>query len=190
MATSGAMGTDNQYIKYAITIAQNSQNIASNTSNVTVSVRFYRTNTGYETYGNGTVYCKIDGTTYSAGVGPNQKITNAGIVLFSQTVTIGHNADGSKVLACSAWISHNRVSSNEQSYSQALTTIPRATTPVLPNPEVTMGGNLAIQLPRASSSFTHTLQHDFAAGDWTTFATGAGSSATLAVPLALSLIHI
>jgi hypothetical protein len=184
VATSGAMSTDNQYIKYTISIAQNSQSISGNTSNVTVSVRFYRTNSGYETYGNGTVYCKINGSTYSAGVGPTQKITNSGIVLFSQTLNIGHNSDGSKVLTCSAWISHNRVSSSEQSYSQALTTIPRATTPVLPNPEVTMGGNLAIQLPRASSSFTHTLQHDFAAGDWTTFATGAGSSATLAVPMA------
>ena len=83
MATSSAMKTSNQYVKYKITITQNSRDINNNKSNVTVSVRFYRTNTGYTTYGSGTVYCKINGTKYSAAVEPSQKITNSGIVLFN-----------------------------------------------------------------------------------------------------------
>ena len=126
MATSNAMNTSNQYVKYTISINQNSRDINNNKSNVTVSVRFYRTNTGYTTYGSGTVYCKIDGTQYSASVGPTQKITNSGIVLFTKTLDISHNGDGKKTLTCSAWINHNApLTSSEQSYSQELTAIPR-----------------------------------------------------------------
>lgn len=126
MATSSAMNTSNQYVKYKISITQNSRDINNNKSSVTVSVNFYRTNTGYTTYGSGTVYCKINGTQYSAAVGPSQKITENGIVLFSKTLDIPHNADGKKTLTCSAWISLNTpLTSSEQSYSQELTAIPR-----------------------------------------------------------------
>ena len=160
MATSAAMNTSNDRVKYKITITQNSQNVNSNTSNVTVSVRFYRTNTGYTTYGSGTVYCKINGTTYSASVTPSQKITNAGIILFTKTLNISHNADGTKTLTTSAWISLNTpLTSSEQSYSQALTTIPRATTPTLSSSSVNLGSSVTISLPRASSSFTHTVTY-------------------------------
>ena len=128
MATSGEMSTSNNKIKYTITVTQNSQSVANNTSNVTVSVRFYRTNTAYETYGTGTVYCKINGTTYSAAVTPSQKITYSGIVLFTKTLDISHADNGTKTLTCSAWISHEMLTSSEQSYSQVLTTIPRIST--------------------------------------------------------------
>lgn len=129
MATSAAMNTDRDVLKYKITITQNSQNIVNNTSNVTVKVNFYRTNTGYTTYGSGTVYCKIDGTTYTAAVTPSQKVTNSGIDLFTKTLDIKHNDNGTKTLTCSAWIKHDRINSTETMntpYSQALTTIPRA----------------------------------------------------------------
>ena len=159
MATSSAMSTSNQFVKYTITITQNSQSIANNTSNVTVSVRFYRTNTGYETYGNGTVYCKIDGTTYSASVTPSQGITNSGIVLFTKTLDISHNSDGSKTLTCSAWISHNApLTSSEQNYSQALTTIPRKSTLSVANG--TLGSAHTLTVTRQSSSFTHTIKYE------------------------------
>ena len=159
MATSGALSTSNQYVKYTITITQNSQNIANNTSNVTVSVRFYRTNTGYVTYGTGTLYCKINGTTYSASVTPSQEITNSGIVLFTKTLDIGHNSDGTKTLTCSAWISHNApLSSSEQSYSQVLTTIPRKSTMNVANG--VLGTAMTLKVTRQSSSFTHTITYE------------------------------
>lgn len=158
MATSGALSTSNQYVKYTITVTQNSQNVANNTSNVTVSVRFYRTNTGYTTYGTGTVYCKINGTTYSAAVTPSQKITNSGIVLFTKTLNISHNSDGTKTLNTSAWISHNApLTSSEQSYNQALTTIPRASSLTASNGTLEVSQNLTIN--RASSNFTHTITY-------------------------------
>jgi len=155
MATSGAMGTSNQYVNYTITITQNSQNLTNNTTNVTVSVRFYRTNTGYTTYGTGTVYCKINGVTYSAAVTSSQKITNAGIILFTKTLDIPHNDDGTKSLTCSAWISHNVVTSNEQSYTETLGTIARKSTMDVGNG--TLGATHTLTVYKQSSSFTHTI---------------------------------
>ena len=46
MADSSAMSTSNQFVKYHISVYENSTNLNSNTSNVTVHVYFYRTNTG------------------------------------------------------------------------------------------------------------------------------------------------
>lgn len=185
MATSSAMSTTNDKIKYTITITQNSQSVTNNTSNVTVSVRFYRTNTGYTSYGSGTVYCKINGTTYSEAVTPDDKITSSGIVLFTRTLNIPHNADGTKTLATSAWINHSVVSSSEQSYSQTLTTIPRATTPTLSASSADMGTSITINMPRASSSFTHTLEYAFGAATGT-IGTGLGTSIAWTVPLSLA----
>lgn len=185
MATSGALSTDNSNIKYKITITQNSQNVSGNTSNVTVSVRFYRTNTGYTTYGTGTVYCKINGTTYSASVTSDDKITSGGIVLFTRTLTIAHNADGTKTLNTSAWIDHSQVSSSEQSYNQALTTIPRATTPSVNDSDLNLGESVTISTPRASSAFTHTLKYSFG-GASGTIATGVTTSKAWTIPLSLA----
>ena len=185
MATSGAMNTSNDRVKYKITITQNSQNVNSNTSNVTVSVRFYRTNTGYTTYGSGTVYCKINGTTYNASVTPSQKITNSGIVLFTKTLNISHNANGTKTLTTSAWINLNTpLTSSEQSYSQALTTIPRATTPTLSASSVNLGASVTINLPRASSSFTHTVTYKIGNASGT-IGSSLGTSVSWSPPLSL-----
>lgn len=81
----------------------------------------------YTTYGSGICYCKINGRIYSVTVNYSQKITNSGITLFSKSLDIYHNADGSKYLETSACIRINMpLSSNEQGYGQWLSTIPRA----------------------------------------------------------------
>ena len=185
MATSGAMSTTNDKIKYKITITQNSQSVANNTSNVTVSVRVYRTNTGYTTYGTGTVYCTINGTQYTAAITSDDKITSSGIVLFSRTMNIAHNADGTKTLATSARITHDQFSSSSQSYSQALTTIPRATTPTVSASSVNMGSSITISTPRASSSFEHTLTYKFGSATGT-IASDVTTSRAWTVPLSLA----
>lgn len=185
MATSGALSTNNDNIKYKITITQNSRNVAGNTSSVTVSVRVYRTNTGYTTYGTGTIYCKINGTTYSDSITSSDKITSSGIVLFSKTLNIAHNSDGSKTLTTSAWINHSQFSSSEQSYSQALTSIPRATTPTVNDNDINLGTSVTVSMPRASSSFTHTLRYAFGNTSGT-IASGLGTSRAWTVPLSLA----
>lgn len=186
MATSGAMGTSNPYVKYTIDIRQNSQNVSANTSNITVSVRFYRTNTGYETWGSGTVWCRINGTTYSAQVTPNQKITSAGIVLFSKAVDIPHDSDGGKYVGASAWININSpLTSSEQTFGTNLTRIPRATVPSLSPSTQELGGRIQVSLPRASTSFTHNVRYTF--GSVTeTIATGATTSTSFVLPMSLA----
>lgn len=185
MATSSAMSTTNDKIKYKITITQNSQSVANNTSNVTVSVRVYRTNTGYTTYGTGTVYCTINGTQYTEAITSSDKITSTGIVVFSKTLNISHSADGTKTLATSARITHDQFSSSSQSYSQALTTIPRATTPTLSASSVNMGASVTINMARASSSFDHTLTYKFGSATGT-IGSDLGTSKAWTVPLSLA----
>ena len=187
MGTSGNMSTSNQYVKYTISINQNSQNVSNNCSNVTVTVRFFRTNVGYTTYGSGTCYCKINGTTYSATVSPSQKITNSGITLFNKTLDIYHNNDGTKNLTCSAWIDMNTpLTSSEQSYSQTLSTIPRASKPTLSSSSVTMGNSITVNTNRASSSFTHSLYYQIGSGGWNTIGTGIGTSKSWTVPISFA----
>lgn len=185
MATSSAMSTTNDKIKYKITVTQNSQSVTNNTSNVTVSVRVYRTNTGYTTYGTGTVYVTINGTQYTESITTSDKITSSGVSVFSKTLNITHNSDGAKTLATSARITHDQFSSSNQSYSQALTTIPRATTPTLSASSVEMGKSITISMPRASGSFDHTVTYKF--GDATgTIGSGLGTSKAWTVPLSLA----
>ena len=177
MGTSSEMSTSNQYIKYKITINQNWQSTAENYSNVTVTVNFYRTNTGYTSYGNGTVYCKINGTTYTASVSTSQKITNSGIDLFSKSLNIYHNNDGTKTLTCSAWISHDVVSSGEQSYSQTLSTIPRTST-ISSISGNTLGSPITVYINRNSDSFTHKVFYKRTDGQRFEVGSGVGTSHT------------
>ena len=181
MATSSALSTSNQYIKYKITITQKSQNTSNNTSNVTVSVKFYRTNTGYTTYGTGTVYCKINGTTYSSSVTPSQKITSSGIVLFTKTLNVSHNSDGTKTLTCSAKISHDQVSSDYQSFSMDLTTIPRKSTLSVGNG--TLGTSQTLTVTKQSSSFTHTIVATCGSASTTVCTKASSTSISFTPPL-------
>ena len=129
MATSSNFNTDNQYIKYRIIVTENSYSIANNTSNVTVKVQVWRTNQGYETYGTGTCYVNIDGTNYSQSITSSQKFTyNSYTQVFSKSVTINHNTDGTKALYVSSYISHSRFTSTSQGFTVNLTNIPRSAT--------------------------------------------------------------
>ena len=129
MATSSSFSTSNQYIKYRIVVTENSTSIPNNTSSVNVKVQAWRTNTGYTTYGSGTCYCNINGTDYSQNISSSQEISyNSYTELFNKDVTINHNADGSKTIYVSAYISHSRFTSNSQGFNVALTTIPRQAT--------------------------------------------------------------
>ena len=129
MATSSSFPTSNQYIKYRIVVTENSTSIPNNTSSVTVKVQAWRTNTGYETYGTGTCYCNINGSSYSQSISTSQKLTyNSYTTLFSTTVTIPHNQDGSKSIYVEAKIDHSRFSSDYHGFTVTLSQIPRQAT--------------------------------------------------------------
>jgi hypothetical protein len=163
MANSAAFGTTNKYINYRIECTQNWQDIENNISNVTVKVFVWRTNTGYTTYGAGTCYCAINGTTYSEKITTSHKITSSGIYLFNKTLDIKHNDDGKKTLGTAAYIDHATFSSSSNSADFKLTDIPR-TSSVTCN-SFNIGSSTTINIGRASNTFTHTLKYTY--GDLT-----------------------
>lgn len=127
MPTSKEFGTSNPHVKYKIEVTVNSQSIENNTSNITVNVWFYRNNKGYTTFGTGTCYCGINGTSYSQAITPSQKITNTSISLFTKTVDISHDNDGSKSIWVSSYINMNTpLTSSDQGFNAALPKIPRS----------------------------------------------------------------
>lgn len=175
-ATSSAMSTDNNYIKYKISVTPGTQSVTGNYTPVTVKVYVYRTNSGYTTYGKGTCYCKINGTTYSASITSSQKFTyNSNTVVFTKTLNIPHNADGTKTLVCSAWIDHSQFTSKEQSYSEVLTTIPRASS-ISSISGNTIGSQVTVNISRHSSSFTHKVFYTFGDSKNVVVGTGVGTS--------------
>lgn len=185
MATSGAFTTSNKYINYRIEVTQNWQDVANNYSNVTVKVFVYRTNTGYTTYGSGTLYCGIDGTGYSQSITSSQKITNSGIYLFERTVNIYHNGDGTKSIWVSANIQHERVTSSDQGFTVTLDTIPRKS-------EITsitgdwFGSDMTVTIDQKSSSFTTSVFVKTPNSDWVNVVWKAsGTSFTFTLPLSL-----
>ena len=141
-----------------------------------------------------------DGTSSACNIninGNNKSFSNTSTLngnqskkLGSHSATIYHNADGTKQFTISA--SHNfditwngaYVGNVSVSGNASLNTIPRATTPTLSNSNPTMGDTITISLPRASTSFTHYVFHDFWAGTWTQINTTAvGTSLSWTVPL-------
>ena len=184
--TSGNLDTNNQYVKYTISITENSTSATNNTSNVTVSVKFFRTNTGYETYGTGKVYCTIDGTQYTSSVGLSQKITSSGIKLFTKTLNIKHNSDGSKTLTVSSRISldlnGSNLTSSSQSYSHALTKLATNSTIESVTSSVSINGTntSTVKITRTNDSYTHTVK--WTVGSHTYSATKVGTSTSYAIP--------
>lgn len=158
MATSSQFSTSNQYIKYWFDVTTNSQNVNNNTSNITVKVKIKRTNSGYTTYGTGTVKTTINGKSFSASISPSDKITSTERTLCSYTLDISHNSDGTKRVDMSANITHQQFnSSGTGSYSLTLKTIPRTSSFSLSSSSVNAGSSVKISISRNSSSFKHNV---------------------------------
>lgn len=173
----------------------NSQSIEDNTSNVTVTVFLVSGGSSYtiNSSASKTVQLEIDGVSYekkAAGLvslSGNQKKS-----LFSKTVTVKHNSDGTKKLELFCWLFLEVTLSgvwygNRDIGPETVTldTIPRATTPTVTG-TLNVGSEVTINTPRASSAFTHTLQYSLNNSSWTNIATGVGTSTTWKVPDALA----
>lgn len=143
-------------VSITISIEQNSQNIANNTSNVTVKVNASWTSGSYnllEKSGS----CTIDGTKYTFTSPFNTGRTTSGTSnLFTKTLNITHDVDGKKTLAVSASYTSG-VSSGTvaASASKTLTTISRKSTLSVGNG--TLGTEQTLTVTEQASSFTHTI---------------------------------
>lgn len=168
-------------VSISLSITQNSQSIANNTSNVTVKV------TASWTYGSYNLtekpgYVIIDGTKYEFEAPFNTGETDSGsAVIYTKTVDVAHSADGTKTLACSAsyttGVSSGTVTATA---SKALTSIARASSVTAGNG--TLGQTHTITIVPQSSSFKHKVYYTF--GGVTTYILGSASAAATGTAIA------
>ncbi len=161
MALSGSFTgtTANEKITPKITWSA-TQSVSGNYSDITATLTYSRTNTGYTTEGNWSGSITINGTKLSES--KRISITyNSNTQAISNTVRVYHNADGKKSITISASgaISGTTLSSTTISKSITLDTIPRASTVTCTDGYIEE--NATIKITRASSSFTHTLTYSF-----------------------------
>ena len=133
MALKGSFkgSTSNQYVQPTITWSA-TQNIAGNYSNVTATLTYSRTNSGYTTSGKWSGSITINGTQVPGSSGNDQIVItqNSNTFAMSATVKVPHNADGSKsvTISCTGSIPAASLSSTSCSATVTLDTIPRKAT--------------------------------------------------------------
>ena len=129
MAFSGTINgtTNNKYIdcKAVWTVTQDT---VENYSTVTVSLYYFRTNTGYTTEGTWNGYITINGKTVRGSAALS--ITNSNTLAMKASVKVPHNADGTKsaTISASGSISGTTLGSTYLSGTIKLPTIPRKAT--------------------------------------------------------------
>ena len=160
------------------------QNTADNKSTVHMVLYLYANTTGSYNH-DGDAYWSINGkkTYYTFSY-----TSPAWYVLGERTEEISHNNDGTKTVTLSGeWCS--AISGGWAPYSLSvsgevtLPTIPRATVPSMG--AATIGEEVTIILPRASSTFTHTLTYRFGSASGT-IGSDLGTSAVWRLPESLA----
>lgn len=166
-----------------------SQSVANNTSSVTVKVQLVSTGASYTINSSasksGSV--TINGTkytfTFTASLSGSQTKT-----LYTKTVTVAHNADGTKTCSFSATCGINVTLSGTYygdvtaSGTGTFDTIARASSIGSVTSSVSVNGTNAVtvSITRAASSFTHTVVFSF--GSYSKTVTGVGTSTSYAIP--------
>lgn len=164
-------------------VDQVSQDTVSNSSQV--RVRLALTN-GAHTFAeyNCTASVTIDGQTINWSGRPSMLSQNQVIMLIDRTVTVDHNADGTKTFNLSASFSGGGGWSpgalNIDGNSFTLTTIPRSSS-VSVSPGV-IGNTITINISRQSSSYKHTVRYSWA-GKSGTIASNVDTSITWSIPI-------
>ena len=166
-----------------------SQSVANNTSSVTAKVQLVSTGASYTINSSATKSgsLTINGTkytfTFTAALSGNQTKT-----LFTKTVTVAHNADGTKTCSFSATCGINVTLSGTYygdipvSGTGTFNTIARASTISSVTSSVSVNGTneVTVSITRASSSFTHTVVFSF--GTYSKTTSSVGTSTSYAIP--------
>lgn len=190
MASSGTINNTFR-TGYAIRIVWNvnSQSVSGNSSNVTVKVQLISLGSSYTISSSASKdgSLTINGTKYTfsftAALTGNQAKT-----LFTKTVDVPHNADGTKTCSFSCVAGINVTLSGTYwgdvtaSGSGTFNTIPRASSISSVTSSVTINGTneVTVAISRATSSFTHTVVFEF--GSYSKTTTGVGTSTSYAIP--------
>ena len=188
-----ASGTIQEAIRtgYRIQIAWtvDSQSVANNTSSVTAKVQLVSTGSSYtiNSTASKSGSLTINGTKYpfsfTAALSGTQTKT-----LYTKTVTVSHNADGTKTCAFSATAGINVTLSGTYygdvpvSGSGTFNTIARASTISSVTSSVSVNGTntCTVNITRAASTFTHTVVFSF--GSYSKTTTEVATSTSYAIP--------
>lgn len=164
-------------VSLSIQITQNSQDPATNKSNVTVKVVASWTY-GAHNHNQKPGWVKIDGIKYDFTSSFNTGETQSGSkTICTKTVDVVHGDTGAKTVAVSAsYTTGVSAGTVTASTSKVLDTIPRATTPTLSAASVDMGAEVTINTPGAAAAFTHDLAYSFGGSDFVNIATGVAAS--------------
>ena len=190
MAASGTI-TESIRTGYQLKIAWtvDSQSVANNTSSVTAKVQLVSTGSSYTINSSASKSgsLTINGTkytfTFTAALSGNQTKT-----IYTKTVTVAHNADGTKTCSFSATAGINVTLSDTYygnvtaSGSSTFDTIARASTISSVTSSVAIDGTNAVTvaISRKASSFTHTVVFKF--GSYSKTTTDVGTSTSYAIP--------
>lgn len=158
MASSGYFYTDGGYegriLKFAWSIL--SQSVENNTSTISWSLTGAGGQDGYVWYAQN-FKVKINGSTVYSSASTIE--LGKGTLVASGSHTIGHASDGTKTFTAYAEAGIYYYAVNSQgSGSWQLPTVPRATQPTTSKSSVFYNENFTINLPRASTAFTHKIQ--------------------------------
>lgn len=136
-------------------------NTAGNYSDVTATLRMWRTN-DYTTWGTGTWTISINGVTSSVTASKTISL-NSNTLIHTFTTRVYHNSDGTKSININATggIPGTSYTSTTASGTAVLDTIPRATTPSIPA-STSIGSVMTITHTGASTAFAHKLYYSFA----------------------------
>lgn len=187
MAISGQIRTNTSFGYIQLTWNLQNQDITNNRSVISYTLSINRTSnissTANKSYWININGVESSGTTTIGGSGTKNLATG--------TVTIPHNADGTKMFNYSfavqvdiTW-SGSWIGTVTGAGSGVLDTIARATQPTLNVSSQDMNSVIVINTPRAATNFTHTLRYGF--GNLReTIATGVATSHSWTIPMNLA----
>ncbi|NEW62300.1 hypothetical protein GMA11_02715 [Granulicatella sp. zg-ZJ] len=182
MASSGSFHTnayDVRYLTFEWHVAN--QNVSTNQTTINWSLRGNGANPN-TWYMSGNFKVVIEGSTVYQSASRIQLTGTASVA--SGQFTISHDSDGHKTFSASveAGIYYFAVNARG-SGSWDLPTIARATQPTLNKTSMSFGDTITIYTPRATSTFTHTIQAGVEGKlSWTTIASNVATSDTWTLP--------
>lgn len=155
-------GADRYYLQI---VWSASQNVSANTSTVTATVYLGSYGHGYNIVANATKYgyLVLNGTTYNFSTSGINLGSGGKLKLFSKTLTIAHNNDGSKTFNIGAYFNPAVSISGSGSGTVTISTrnvtlnkIPRQSS-ITSNLQWVVGNNFTITCTLANSAYTNTI---------------------------------
>lgn len=182
VTTTSGWGGLNSGFRLRMTVTRESVEVANNRSKVRSRVWVESRNGSSFTY-NSVHVQSIDGANVYSGTIARSCPANGQILVLDNERWITHNADGSRSVQSIADFSNPVAGSMTVAATLVLDDIPRATTPEFSG-NFTAGSAKSITLPRASSSFTHTVTYKIGSASGT-ISSSAGASVSWTPPLSL-----